>query len=169
MAEEIVSFAKEFNVDLDISNLKEFDKNYYLVDNRFKTIIDSVPIEPVYAGLFVGEIDSKTHKFIPSLMFMDFLSTQSDCKINVRKKSEFLFTCGRDLFKESVAKFDIELERNQLVLILDHLNRFLGMGKVKNNFDNISNKDVFIESLYDVGDFLRREVKKFNKSKRRRK
>lgn len=169
MIEEIQKFVDNFEVDLDLTNVRRFDKSYYLVSQEQLKIIDGISIEPASSGLYVGDFDPKTDKFTPSLMLMELLASKNKNNIVVRKKSEFLFTCGRDLFKDSVAKFDFQVEINQLVLIVDHLGQFLGLGKIKNNYDSISKNDLFIESLFDVGDFLRREVKKFNKSKRRRK
>ena len=63
-------------------------------------------VELVSIGLFLGE--EKNKKFISSLALLELLSKESDKKIYLDEKGEWLFVCGRDIFAESISKADFK-------------------------------------------------------------
>ncbi|MCK4670208.1 MAG: hypothetical protein KAT43_03315 [Nanoarchaeota archaeon] len=130
---------------------KKFDtvkirRNHYLADKSLLELRDKIKrnmnLEPEGAGVFLG-IEKKD--FTPSFALLELLSEYSDRKAFVDDKTEWLFLCGRDVFKESVKKCSV---KEGFVLVQNRHDENLGLGKVVNK------KGVFIKNCANRGKFL---------------
>jgi ribosome biogenesis protein Nip4 len=77
-------------------------------------------------------------------------------KIIVDKKTEWLFICGRDIFKQGIIKATGSKKRGDYTLILNQHGECLGFGKIIHNL-NGEKSGFAVKNISDIGDFLRRE------------
>jgi ribosome biogenesis protein Nip4 len=84
------------------------------------------------------------------------LSEKEANKIIVDKKTEWLFICGRDIFKRGIMKTIGSKKKRAYVLILNQHDECLGFGKILRDLNEETN-GVVIKNVSDIGDFLRRE------------
>jgi ribosome biogenesis protein Nip4 len=76
-------------------------------------------------------------------------------KMIVDKKTEWLFICGRDVFKQGIIKVVGSKRKGDYTLILNQHRECLGFGKI---LCHLGKEDgVVIKNIADIGDFLRRE------------
>jgi ribosome biogenesis protein Nip4 len=78
-------------------------------------------------------------------------------KIVVDDKTEWLFICGRDIFKQGIVKTMGSKSKGDHTLVLNRYGECLGFGRITRNLDEAG---VVIENVSDIGDFLRRESAK---------
>lgn len=104
---------------------------------------------PFFIGEFIGV--ETPHKVIPSLSLLNRLNKVSVKKAVVNEKGEWLFACGRDLWKESIIKLAADLNNDDFLLIVNELDEPLGIGILKQD------KHCFVKNYFDIGDFFRRE------------
>ncbi len=137
-------FSKKFtNEFIDAVEIK---RSFFLESNSLKEVRDSVSLEPLNSGLFLGKDD---FVFRPSAAFLELVSKSSSNKVFINEKAEWLFLCGRDVFTENVVKNKSSFD---LFLVQNERDENLGLGKfVKKG------KQEFIKNVFDRGDFLRRE------------
>jgi len=118
-------------------------KEVFLVNDSFSKFKE---LNPLMKGISLGKQDKV---FMPSLYLLELLSKESNNKVFINKKAEWLFLCGRDVFPESVLK---SKTKNTIFLVQSELDENLGLGmKTKHKGKSI------IKNLMDRGDFLRRE------------
>ncbi|MBW3014680.1 hypothetical protein KY335_05580 [Candidatus Woesearchaeota archaeon] len=121
-------------------------RNYYLADKSLLDIRDKIKknmnLEPESAGVFLG---TEKKDFTPSFALLELLSKHSKKKAFVDDKTEWLFLCGRDIFKESVKKCSA---KEGLVLVQNKHDENLGLGKI------VDKKDLFIKNISNRGKFL---------------
>lgn len=108
----------------------------------------------LYAGNYLGK--SKYEKFLPSFIFLKMLATRKANKIIINKKSEWLFICGRDIFKQGIITMIGTLSKGDYALILNVSGDCIGLGKLIAGPQTVK-PGVLIKNIADVGDFLRRE------------
>lgn len=77
-------------------------------------------------------------------------------KVFVKSKAEWLFICGKDIFKEGIMKVSGSNKKGDYALILNMHGECLGFGKIVKNLDEIR-EGLALRNILDVGDFLRRE------------
>ena len=107
----------------------------------------------VYCGVKRGTI--KDGIFIPGPNFLNDIVPFLD-ELNyviVNERAEWLFLCGRDVFKEGIVRKS--LSRGN-ALVLNERMECLGYGKIETNGSQV------IKNIFDLGDFLRRERKRKN-------
>ena len=100
----------------------------------------------VYGGVCLGQ---KGKTFRPSTQLLEELKESAQYKTWLNKKGEFLFTCGRDAWKENIIR--TMTPNGKITLLLNQYDEPLGIGMFK---------DGKVERLYDIGDYLRRERRK---------
>ena len=144
-------FIKRFGVTERLKDFIEIKGSYFLVDKALQEVQQSIDQQAIHAGIYLGK-KSKTG-FIPSLYLLRWLQTRTQQKILLNDKSAWLFVCGRSIFRASVLSDISQLHPDDLVLVLNKEEECLGYGKVVD-------ERVFVQNLFDLGDFLRREKKK---------
>lgn len=131
--------------------MKEFLKNfnteipYYKLRNEYFEILpgmEKIEGRIINLGLSLGT-DKKNFK--PSLYLLEKLSKQTNNKVFINDKAEWLFLCGRDVFEKNVFE---DNSKNKIFLVQNGRDENLGLGMKKGNL---------ILNLIDRGDFLRRE------------
>lgn len=76
----------------------------------------------------------------------------------IDEKTEWLFICGRDIFKRGIIEIKGSKRKSNYTLILNQHDECLGFGKILHNIDEENNKKkVVVKNISDIGDFLRRE------------
>jgi len=96
----------------------------------------------IYSGIFLGEIDSKTNRFRPSLKFLDMIKDNFG-EIVLNKRNSWLFSCNRlitDVIKDTGGRF---------VIVRTAHNEILGLA--------LRQEKKFIP-IYDLGYLLRKEM-----------
>jgi ribosome biogenesis protein Nip4 len=78
-------------------------------------------------------------------------------KVIIDKKAEWLFICGRDIFKRGIIDASKLLRKGDYTLILNERGDCLGFGRIVHNISEKDEKRVVVRNIADVGDFLRRE------------
>jgi ribosome biogenesis protein Nip4 len=99
--------------------------------------------DPYSVGIYLGE---GKDDFSPSPALVDMIAKRSSCKVYVNDKAEWLFLCGRDVFRKSVEKG--KLIDGKFVLVQNSMDENLGFGKVQGDV---------IENYLDKGAYLRME------------
>jgi ribosome biogenesis protein Nip4 len=139
--ENIVHFMKEFTNE-KIGLIMNFKDKSYLINEQLAQIWNSIKIQPVSIGLYLGCVEKK--EFVPSPALLDILSKVTDRKTVVNKKQEWFFTNHKDL----AVKGTTTLTKGY-VLVQNKFDQNLGLGLIEQNK---------VKNIVDVGDFLRREM-----------
>ena len=142
-------FGTSFKADKDL--LVKNENRYFLLNENLKKLISEGFF---YAGTYLGK--TKDRKFLPSFSLLGMLSEKEANKIIVDKKTEWLFICGRDIFKRGIMKTIGSKKNGAYVLILNQHDECLGFGKILRDLNEETN-GVVIKNVSDIGDFLRRE------------
>lgn len=151
----IKDFASRFDaiIKLDENLIVKKENRYFLVNENLKRIIDK---DFFYAGAYLGKI--RDDKFFPSFILLRMIAKEKTNKIIVDEKTEWLFVCGRDVFKGGIIQIVGSKRRGDYALIINQRGECLGFGKILCNLDEEKCK-VAVKNILDVGDFLRRETR----------
>ena len=141
----IEEFLKTFSLEELSSKIIEKRKKYFMVNSSLNEISEKIPIDYFYAGTFLGHV--KKNIFYPSIALIDLIPESYENTLVLDSKLEWLFLCGRDIFKESL---ETKSPKGYIV-IKNNKNEILGLGFSKQNL---------ILNILDRGDFLRRESTK---------
>ncbi|MBW3023067.1 hypothetical protein KY308_03105 [Candidatus Woesearchaeota archaeon] len=137
---------------LNLKNVLKLRSGYFLADEELIKLKEKIKKEPEAIGVFLGKAGKS--RFHPSAPLMDIISKNSDRKIFVNKKTEWLFLCGRDIFGRGIVKSNVK-EVNELVLVQNESDENLGYGKI---VADLSEQDkVVVKNFFDKGEFLRKE------------
>ncbi|MGQ9530922.1 MAG: hypothetical protein ACUVQX_05615 [Candidatus Bathycorpusculaceae bacterium] len=142
------------NINLNKNLIVKKGNRYFLLDGKLKKLIRE---NFFYAGVYLGKVKKET--FFPSFNFLSMIAEEKANKISVDKRSEWLFICGRDIFKRGITKTIGSMRRGDYVLVLNQYDECLGFGKLLGNLDDIVD-GVAVKNISDLGDFLRREKQK---------
>jgi ribosome biogenesis protein Nip4 len=153
MIKPITDFVSRFNasISFDENLIVKKENRYFLINENLKKFIAK---DFFYAGIYLGK--TKNNKFFPSFSFLKIIAERKANKIMVNKKAEWLFICGRDIFKQGITKVIGSKRKGDYTLILNQHGGCLGFGKILRNLDEIK-EGVAVKNISDVGDFLRRE------------
>jgi ribosome biogenesis protein Nip4 len=153
MIKPLNDFVNKFhtNVTLDENLILKKESKYFLVTKALKRTVSS---DFFYAGLYLGKVENG--RFWPSFNLLNLIARKRANKVTVDKKTEWLFTCGRDIFRQGIVKATGSTNRGNHVLVMNQHNECLGFGKILHDL-NDKRKGVTIKNILDVGDFLRRE------------
>jgi len=151
MIKPIDDFMRLFgaSISLDESLIVKKKNRYFLLGTSLK----KVTLEDFfYAGTYLGKI--KNGKFFPGFELLRMMSEKRANKVVVNKKTEWLFICGRDVFKRGIVNAIGLGRKGDHVLVLNGYGECLGFGRVISDLDK---EGAFIKNISDIGDFLRRE------------
>ena len=150
---QIKDFVSRFQtrISLDKSLIVKRRDRYFLLDDSLKRLISK---DFFYAGTYLGK--TKRGKFFPSFNLLRMIAEEKANKVMVDKKTEWLFICGRDIFKQGITEVMGSKRKGDYTLILNQHGECLGFGRILCNPDKAKD-GVVIENISDIGDFLRRE------------
>jgi ribosome biogenesis protein Nip4 len=153
MIKPITDFVNRFNTSISFDKRLVIKKEnrYFLVNENLKEFIAK---DFFYAGIYLGK--TKNGKFFPSFSILKIIAERKANKIMVNKKAEWLFICGRDIFKQGITKVIGSKRIGDYTLILNQHGECLGFGRILRNLDEMK-EGVAVKNISDIGDFLRRE------------
>jgi len=136
---------------LDETLITKKQSRYFLLNQNLKPLVSE---EFVYAGTYLGSI--RHGKFLPSFDLLDMIAEKKANKITVDKKTEWLFICGRDVFRQGIVKTTGSTDQNDYVLVVNSYGECLGFAKILRMLDQEMH-GLVAKNMLDIGDFLRRE------------
>jgi ribosome biogenesis protein Nip4 len=139
------------NVSLDETFIVNKQGRYFLLYENFKRLALN---DFFYAGTYMGKAEDG--KFFPSLNLLGIIAQKKANKVFVDKKTEWLFICGRDIFKQGITNLTGSTKKGDYVLVLNAYGECLGFGKILRDLDG-KRAGLAVENILDIGDFLRRE------------
>jgi ribosome biogenesis protein Nip4 len=153
MMKALNDFIRLFDASLilDESLVAEKANKYYLLSEDMKSFVEEGFL---YAGTYLGE--ARGGGFVPSFQFLAMIAETARNKTYVDPKTEWLFICGRDIFRQGVAKMMGVTGRGNCTLIMNRFDECLGFGRVVADV-NKKAETVAVKNILDIGDFLRRE------------
>ena len=151
---QISNFLSKFNANmsLDENLVVKKDDRYFLLDLNLKSLIRN---DFLYAGIYLGRNENDT--FLPSFNLLAMMARTEANKITVDEKSEWLFICGRDVFKRGITRLSGPRRRGDYTLILNEQGDCLGFGRITRDLNDRDEGKVAVKNIADIGDFLRRE------------
>ena len=116
MIKVIEDFVRRFNAEirLDETLLVKKGNSYFLLNDTLKRLVAK---DFFYAGLYLGK--AKKDRFFPSFNLLRMIAEAKANKVVVDKKTEWLFICGRDVFKRGIKKVVGSKNRGSYTLILN--------------------------------------------------
>ncbi|MEM3696367.1 MAG: PUA domain-containing protein [Candidatus Bathyarchaeia archaeon] len=146
-------FVSRFGVSITLKEnfITRRGNRYFLLNEKLKKLVEK---DFFYAGVYLGKV--KNGKFFPSFNLLSMIAEKKANKIFVDKRSEWLFICGRDIFKQGITKVVGSKRKGDYALILNQHGECLGFGKILCDLDEIA-EGVAVKNISDIGDFLRRE------------
>jgi ribosome biogenesis protein Nip4 len=124
---------------------------YFLLNEDLKGLVSNGFI---YAGAYLGK--SKERDFAPSFSLLDMIASKKANRIVLDKKSEWLFICGRDVFRKGITKVIGSKRKGDHVLVLNSRHECLGFGRIIRDLRS-ETRGPAVQNMLDIGDFLRRE------------
>jgi ribosome biogenesis protein Nip4 len=143
-------FGAEISLDEDF--LVKRGNKYFLLNEELRT---TRPGDFFYAGSFLGE--NRNREFMPGFELLRLIAEKRANKIVVDRKTEWLFICGRDIFRRGITEVIGSGKEGDYVLVLNRRDECLGFGKVVSDLDK-NKSGVVVRNILDIGDFLRRET-----------
>ncbi len=152
----ISDFARRFGttINLDDKFIVEKANRYFLLNEKLKELVLN---DFFYAGTYLGKV--KGNVFFPSFRLLAMIAEKKDAsKIMVDGRTEWLFICGRDIFRRGIKKVIDAKKKSELTLVLNSYGGCLGFGKILLDLDERQGGEkVAVKNISDIGDFLRRE------------
>jgi len=153
MIRPIMDFVKRFDAELRLDEnfiVKKRNKCFLLNEKLKNFVRESF----FYAGIYLGEI--RNGGFFPSISLLKMIAERAANKIVVDRKTEWLFICGRDIFRQGIIKVNGSKRKGDFTLVLNIHGECLGFGEITRNLDE-KGSGVYVKNILDIGDFLRRE------------
>jgi ribosome biogenesis protein Nip4 len=148
-------FIRKCNSRLKIDKhlvIKRLNRYYLLRGNMKPKTKDGF----FYAGAYLGKTKDRT--FFPSFNLLAMIARTKANKVVVDTKTEWLFICGRDVFKQGIIATSGTTKKGNYTLIINQHDECLGFGRILHNLDEKTHaKEPIIMNISDIGDFLRRE------------
>jgi ribosome biogenesis protein Nip4 len=153
MIKAIDDFVSRFGtkIRLDETLVMKQQGRFFLLNETIKRLASK---NFYYAGAYLGEV--KDGDFLPSFNLLNMIVKKKVNRINLTKKAEWLFICGRDVFVQGIAKAEGSKKKGDYVVVLNSYGECLGFGKILDDLDG-KRKGPAVENILDIGDFLRRE------------
>jgi ribosome biogenesis protein Nip4 len=139
------------NLTLDENLVVEEGNRFYLLNEDLKRFINEGFL---YAGIYLGK--TSVGGFMPSFMFLTMIAETAQNKIYVDQRTEWLFICGRDIFRKGITRVTGLSKKNDYALIMDAYGECLGFGAMRARVGE-EGENVAVKNILDIGDFLRRE------------
>ncbi len=152
----LTNFAGRFGTTLNIDEQFAIERasRYFLLNQELKALVSN---DFFYAGTYLGKV--RGNVFFPSFRLLAMIAEKEDASnIMIDDKTEWLFICGRDIFRQGIKKVIGAKKKGELTLILNSHGDCLGFGKILLNLDEKQGREkVAVKNISDIGDFLRRE------------
>ena len=147
------AFVRHFQTRIRLNKdlILKRQNRYFLLNQELKGFIAK---DFYYAGVYLGK--DKNGRFYPSFNLLEMIAKKDSNKVIVNKKTEWLFVCGRDIFRKGILRLIGLNKRNYYTLVLNQYNECLGFGKIVSEVAG-GEEDIFVKNILDIGDFLRRE------------
>lgn len=155
MTEYINEFADLFGIKLTpvIRGIIEKQNRLYMLSPQLRKLTKK---EFFCAGTYLGKV--KDGKFFPSFSLLMMISSNARNRIVVNSRSEWLFTCGRDVFRKGITNISGSTKKGTYTLVFDEQSECLGFGRIMRNLDADTPGNMeAVRNILDLGDFLRRE------------
>jgi ribosome biogenesis protein Nip4 len=140
------------SIKLDRNLIVKEGNRYFLLNKNLKDLIAK---DFFYAGSYLGKIKGKT--FFPSFYLLEMIAQSDANKTTVDFRTEWLFICGRDIFRKGITSMLKSRKIGDYTLILNVHGDCLGFGKISRGIDDAGRNQVVVKNIADIGDFLRRE------------
>lgn len=153
MIKPLDDFVSRFGtqITLDEKLIVKKQSRYFLLSENVKQLTSK---DFYYAGTYLGRV--KDGRFFPSFNLLNMVAQKKANRINIGKKAEWLFICGRDVFEQGITKVTGSTKKGDYILVLNSHDECLGFGKMLRNLDR-KRSGPAVENILDIGDFLRRE------------
>jgi len=154
MVKPINDFIERFQSEIRLNEklIVEKQNRYFLLSEK----LESFALKDFfYAGIYLGKV--KDEKFFPSFNLLSMIAQSKANKVVVDDKTEWLFICGRDVFRQGIVKTMGSKSKGNHTLVLNRHGECLGFGRITRKLDEAG---AVIENVSDIGDFLRREPSK---------
>jgi ribosome biogenesis protein Nip4 len=152
----IENFAGKLGVRLELNEslVAKHQNRYYLLNERMKRLRLGGFF---HAGIYLGK--SKGRTFFPSFQLLAMIAEKEGSRrVLVDGKAEWLFVCGRDVFRRGVVRAVGSTKRGADVLVVNVRGECLGFGRMMRDIaESGTANEVVVRNIADVGDFLRRE------------
>ncbi len=151
----IEDFVKRFNANTDLHKKLVVKKQsrYYLLNENLRSLYTD---DYFHVGTYLGK--SKDGKFFPSLVLLSIIAEGKANRITVDEKTEWLFICGRDVFKRGVLGVEGSQRKGCYTLVVNQFGECLGFGRILRDLNEEQKDDTtIVKNILDIGDFLRRE------------
>ncbi len=154
--EDIVKKALEIGPDAII--FSEIGSGYIDIVNKHVTKLKCLVREDFFhAGTYLGKV--KNSVFFPSFPLLTMIAEkETSNKVIVDENTEWLFICGRDIFRKGILKTEGVKRKGDHALILNKHGECLGFGRLVLDLNKkVAGQQVAMKNISDLGDFLRRE------------
>lgn len=152
---EILDFTARFKTTINLNEklVVKRKKRYFLLSENLKSHLKK---NWYYIGVYLGK--TQGDKFFPSFNLLAMMARGRARKIVVDRKTEWLFICGRDIFKRGMLRATGSMRKGDYALVVNRHGECLGFGRVLCNVDEaVEKQKVIVRNVSDIGDFLRRE------------
>jgi len=152
---EILDFTAQFKATINLNEklVVKRKKRCFLLNENLKSQLHE---DYYYIGIYLGK--TKEGRFFPSFNLLAMMARGRARKIVVDRKTEWLFICGRDIFKRGILRTTDSMRKGDYTLVVNQHGECLGFGRLLCNVDEeVDRQKVIVRNISDVGDFLRRE------------
>jgi ribosome biogenesis protein Nip4 len=152
----IARFVARFgtSIGLDRDQIVKKANTYFLLNEDLKPLVKKGFF---YAGVYLGKVRGET--FFPSFSLLAMIAQTDANKVTVDGKTEWLFICGRDVFKRGIVDVSKPLRKGDYTLVMNEHGECLGYGRLLHNVGRVgASNAIVVRNIADVGDFLRREM-----------
>lgn len=152
---EVLDFTAQFKATINLNEklVVKRKKRYFLLNENLKSHLHE---DYYYIGIYLGK--TKEGRFFPSFNLLAMMARGRARKIVVDRKTEWLFICGRDIFKRGILRTIGSMRKGDYTLVVNQHGECLGFGRLLCNVDEeVDRQKVIVRNISDVGDFLRRE------------
>jgi len=101
-------------ITLDENFIVKKQGRYFLLSENVKRLTSK---GFYYAGTYLGRV--KDGKFFPSFGLLNMVAQKKARRMNVGKKAEWLFICGRDVFEQGITKVTGSTKKGDYILVLN--------------------------------------------------
>ena len=155
MMNHLRDFLARFDSDLVLN--REFivrkENRYYLLNRQLRKLVSPGFF---YAGTYLGKV--RKGAFFPSLLLLRMMAKGNSNRTTVDAKAEWLYICGRDIFRSGIIEVKGSQRRGAHTLVLNQKQECLGFGRIlKGSEEEHDGNQPTIKNVLDIGDLLRRE------------
>jgi ribosome biogenesis protein Nip4 len=149
---QLNTFLKKFRMTTDVvdelGQIIKKGRYIYATSPELREFMEETSTDFFSLGTPLGKIKKD---FMPTPEFVDFLSHHSDRKVFIGSKSEWMFLCGKDIFRKGIANNTLEKNRGS-VFIFNKYDENLGIAKF------MQDTNVPLKHILDKGAYIRKEI-----------